>query len=59
MGISFSLKCDKVAELPPELSTLLPDFDKIKQIHLNNYFFVEVGSSKRINFHIEAKSVFK
>ena len=59
MGISFSHKCDKVAELPPEFSTLLPDFDKIKHIHLNNYFFVETGSTKKINIPIKEKSVFK
>ena len=43
-----SQSCDQVATLPKDISLLLPQYEKLKRIHLLNYFFlddVKSGSS--------------
>ncbi len=54
----LSLQCSKVAELPPNLKTLMPDYEKLSKIHLNEYFFLDQEQSK-FTFNIPDVSVLK
>ena len=68
-----SLGCDKMATLPKDFSLLLPQNEKLKRIHLSNYFFLDdnpgedAGNTKdassvqsnQIKIPINEKSVFK
>ena len=39
---SFSLTCEKVASLPKDFDTLLPNHHKLVRAHLANYFFLYI-----------------
>ena len=57
-----SLTCDKVASLPPNFDTLLPNHHKLYRAHLTNYFFLdEANEGEELKFHlkIHKKSVIK
>ena len=54
----LSLQCSKVAEFPPNLKTLMPDYEKLSKIHLNEYFFLDQEQSK-FTFNIPDVSVLK
>lgn len=56
---SFCLNCEKVAELPEDFAVLLPDYDKLKQIHINNYFFISTSKETKLTISVKQKSIFK
>jgi len=51
--------CDKVANVPPEFSLLLPNYQTLNRVHLFNYFFIESENSNSLTINIKEKSVFK
>ena len=59
MQYSFCSSCEKVAELPEAFGILLPDHEKLKQIHINNYFFIEPSKSSKLIIPIKQKSILK
>lgn len=57
-----TLTCDKVASLPPNFDTLLPNHHKLYRAHLTNYFFLdEANEGEELKFHLKIlkKSVIK
>src|SRR5689334_16123258 len=62
-GYVNTLTCDKVASLPKDFDLLLPDNQKLKKIHLSDYFFLdEIKDQTKplsIKINIKEKSLFK
>lgn len=58
VSIILSLQCSKVAEFPPNLKTLMPDYEKLSKIHLNEYFFLDQEQSK-FSINVRDLSVIK
>lgn len=40
-----ALNCDKVASLPNDFGTILPEYEKLHRIHTSNYFFLDAGQN--------------
>ena len=59
--ISFclSLNCDTVASLPSDFETLLPNYDKLQRLHIQNYFFLENDAKESIRLTAIGKSIIK
>ena len=59
---SFSLTCEKVASLPKDFDTLLPNHHKLVRAHLANYFFLDDtndGNALNFKLNIPKKSIVK
>jgi len=56
---TFSLNCDTVASLPDDFNTLLPQYDKLNRIHLQNFFFIEEDQKQLMKINLRGKSIFK
>jgi hypothetical protein len=69
----FSTGCEKVATLPKDFQHILPQYEKLKRLHVSNFFFLDdspgkdVGStlggnqepSNYLKINLSEKSVFK
>jgi len=60
-----SISCDEVASIPPSIDILLPQYERLKRIHLSNFFFLEDKQGKNgvephvFSISIHKKSLFK
>ena len=50
-SFGLSQSCDQVATLPKDFSLLLPQYEKLKRIHLLNYFFLDDVKSDSAGDH--------
>ena len=48
---SKELTCDKVASLPKDFETLLPNYKNLPKVHIYNYFFLTETNSKNNNLN--------
>lgn len=57
--IIYCNNCEKVANLPKDFESLLPNYTKLNRFHLLNYFFLESEHSNSINVDLKDKSILK